>query len=246
MKLVIRTVGTGSRTAALVHGAMMNGEVWRDMAAVLLDRYDLTLLLVDQRGHGDSPRSEHYTAADFAADLVENLPGNLDFLIGQSLGGVSSAMACAAVRPKRFIGLDPAFAVTRRMSFVLRNIGPYVPQFPDRLLRAFDIPSPGSPPDTLARLRAMWAKWDPAMMHPLIDAGKREPYVIAPPAVPSTLLLAEKSFAVPPRTAEALRELGWDVRVKPGAAHDLHVQDPRGVVDLLADILAPERSPRAN
>jgi pimeloyl-ACP methyl ester carboxylesterase len=243
MKLAIRTVGTGSRMAALVHGAMMSGEVWRDMAAVLLERYDLTALLVDQRGHGDSPRSAHYAAADFAADLVENMPANLDFLIGQSLGGLSSAIASAAVRPKRFIGLDPAFAVTRRMTFVLSNIGPYLPQFPDWLLHAFDIPSPGSPPDTLARLRAMWAKWDPAMMRALTDSGKREPYVVGPPAVPSTLLLADKSFAVPPRAADALRELGWDVRVKPGAAHDLHVQDPRGVVDLLADILVPERSP---
>jgi pimeloyl-ACP methyl ester carboxylesterase len=246
MKLVIRTVGTGSRSAALVHGATMSGEVWRDMAAVLLDRYDLTLLLVDQRGHGDSPRSEHYAVADFAADLVENLPSDLDFLIGQSLGGLSCAMASAAVRPKRFIGLDPALAVTGRMAFVLRNIGPYLPRFPDWLLHAFDIPSPGSAPDTLARIRAMWAKWDPAMMHPLADSGKRDPYVVAPPAVPSTLLLADKSFAVPPRTADALRELGWDVRVKPGAVHDLHVQDPHGVVDLLADVLAPARSPRGS
>jgi pimeloyl-ACP methyl ester carboxylesterase len=239
MKLVIRTVGTGSRTAALVHGAMMSGEVWRDMAAELIDRYDLTLLLVDLRGNGDSPRSVHYAAADFAADLVENLPPDLDLLIGQSLGGLASAMASAAVRPKRFIGLDPAFAVTGRMAFMLRNIGPYLPRFPDWLLHAVDIPTPGSAPDTLARLRAMWAKWDSTMMHPLADSTKRDPYVVAPPAVPSTLLLAESSFAVPPDTSDALRELGWDVRVKPGAVHDLHVQDPRGVVDLLADVLAP-------
>jgi pimeloyl-ACP methyl ester carboxylesterase len=243
VKLAIRTVGTGSRTAALIHGAMMSGEIWRDMAAVLLDRYDLTLLLVDQRGHGDSPRSEHYAPADFAADLVENLPPDLDFLIGQSLGGLAGALAATDLRPKRFIGLDPAFAVTRRMAFVLRNIGPYLPRFPDWLLHAFGTPSPGSAPDTLAHIRAIWAKWDPAMMHPLADAIKRDPYVLAPPTVPSTLLLADKSFAVPPRTADALRELGWDVRVKPGAVHDLHVQDPRGVVDLLADVLAPAHSP---
>lgn len=246
MKLAIRTVGTGSRTAALVHGAMMSGEVWRDMATVLLDRYDLTLLLVDQRGHGDSPRSEHYAPGDFAADLVENLPADLDFLIGQSLGGLAGAMASTALRPKRFVGLDPALAVTRQMTFVLRNIGSYLPRCPDWLLHAFGIPSPGSPPDTLASLRAMWAKWDSAMMHPLVDSGKREPYVLAPPPVPSTLLLADKSFAVPPRAAAALRDLGWDVRMKPGAAHDLHVQDAPGVVDLLADILAPARSPHGS
>lgn len=241
MKLAVRTMGTGSRTAALVHGVSMSGEIWRDMAAVLLERYDLTLLVVDLRGHGDSPRSDRYTPADFAGDLAENLPSDLDFLIGQSLGGLSGAMASAALEPKRFIGLDPALAVTRRMGFVLRNIGPYLPQFPDWLLHAFGAPSPGSAPDTLARIRAMWANWDSAMMHALADANKAAPYALAPPAVPSTLLLADKSFAVPPRTADALRELGWDVRVKPGAVHDLHVQDPEGVVDLLADVLAPVR-----
>jgi hypothetical protein len=46
----------------------------------------------------------------------------------------------------------------------------------------------------------MWAKWDPAMMHPLADSAKRDPYVVALPAVPSTLLLADKSFPVPPHT----------------------------------------------
>jgi pimeloyl-ACP methyl ester carboxylesterase len=245
MKLAIRTLGTGAKTAALVHGASMSGEIWRDMAAALLDRYDMTLLIVDQRGHGDSPRSAHYTPADFANDLIENLPPDLDFLIGQSLGGLAGAMASAALRPKRFIGLDPALAVTARMSFVLRNIGPYLPRFPDWLLHAFGVPSPGSAPDTLARIRAMWAKWDPAMMHALADSNKRDPYVLAPPAVPSTLLLAEKSFAVPPHTAAALDQLGWDVRVKPGAVHDLHVQDPEGVVDLLAEVFDSANSSAA-
>jgi hypothetical protein len=42
-------------------------------------------------------------------------------------------------------------------------------------------------------------------------------------------------------TAHALREFGWDVRVKPGAVHDLHVQDPEGAVDVLSDVLAPAR-----
>ena len=237
MKLATRTVGTGSRTAALIHGASMSGDAWRDMGAVLLERYDLTLLLVDQRGHGDSPRSNSYRLPDFADDLAENLPQGLDFVIGQSLGGLSGALAASRVKPKRFIGLDPALAVTGTPAWLLRNIGPYQTRFPDWLLHAMGVPVKGSPPDTLQRIHAMWAKWDPSMMHKIADSNKVEPFVVGPPAVPSTLLLAEKSFAVPPPVAEALRAAGWDVRVKPGAVHDLHLQDPRGVVDLLDDVL---------
>ena len=237
MKLVTRTVGTGSRTAALVHGASMSSEVWRDFGAVLLDRYDLTLLLIDQRGHGDSPRSDSYRLPDFADDLAENLPHGLDFVIGQSLGGLSGALAASRVKPKRYIGLDPALAVTGAPAWLLRNVGPHQTRFPDWLLHAMGTPVKGSPPDTMARIRAMWTKWDPSMMHKIADSNKVEPFVVAPPAVPSTLLLAEKSFAVPPPVAEALRAAGWDVRVKPGAVHDLHLQDPRGVIDLLDDVL---------
>jgi pimeloyl-ACP methyl ester carboxylesterase len=239
VKLVTRTVGSGSRTAALVHGASMSGEVWRDFGAILVDRYDLTLLLIDQRGHGDSPRSDSYRLPDFADDLAENLPQGLDLLIGQSLGGLSGALAAARVQPQRYIGLDPALAVTGAPAWLLRNVGPYQTRFPDWLLRAMGTPVKGSPPDMMARIRGMWSKWDPSMMHKIADSNSIEPFVVAPPAVPSTLLLAEKSFAVPPPVAERLRAAGWDVRVKPGAVHDLHLQDPKGVIDLLDDVLQP-------
>jgi pimeloyl-ACP methyl ester carboxylesterase len=243
VKLVTRTVGSGSRTAALVHGASMSSDIWRDMGAELLKRYDLTLLLIDQRGHGDSPRSDSYRLPDFADDLAENLPQGLDLLIGQSLGGLSGALAASRVKPKRFIGLDPALAVGGMSAWMLRNIGPFQTRFPDWLLHAMGVPAKGSAPDTFERIRAMWSKWDPSMMHKIADSNKAEPFVVAPPAVPSTLLLAEKSFAVPPRVADQLRELGWDVRVKPGAIHDLHIQDPKGVVDMLDDVLSGAQLP---
>jgi hypothetical protein len=40
--------------------------------------------------------------------------------------------------------------------------------------------------------------------------------------------------------AEELRAMGWDIRVKPGGEHDLHLQDPAGVIAMLDDILRRE------
>ena len=106
MKLFTRTVGSGSRSAALVHGASMSGDAWRDLTPYLLE-HDLTLTLVDQRGHGDSPRATSYRIEDFVGDLVETLPTGLDILMGQSLGGLTGAWASAELKPKRYIGVDP-------------------------------------------------------------------------------------------------------------------------------------------
>jgi pimeloyl-ACP methyl ester carboxylesterase len=237
VKLETWSVGNGPRTAVLVHGASMGGAVWRDFASILVDEYDLKVLLLDQRGHGRSPRSDRYAVADFADDLVETLPKGLDFVIGQSLGGLASAWASARLQPKRYIGLDPALAVGKGAAFLLRTLGPFQPRMSDRLLRAFGSPVKGSPPDTLPRFRAMWKDWDPSMMAQLARSARRTPFPVAAPAVPSTLILADKGFCVPDKIAAGLRAAGWDVRVKPGAEHDLHLQDPRGVIAMLDDVL---------
>jgi pimeloyl-ACP methyl ester carboxylesterase len=237
MKLATWTVGNGPRTAALVHGASMGGAVWRDFARILVDDYDLTVVLLDQRGHGASPRATSYKVADFAGDLVDTLPKGLDFYIGQSLGGLVGAWAAARLQPKRYIGLDPAFAVSAFSAFLLGKMGPLQPRMSDRMLRAFGVPVKGSPPDTLERFRAMWKNWDTSMMGQLVSTGRREPFPVGAPAVPSTLVIADKSFCVSDKMATGLRAAGWDVRVKPGAEHDLHLQDPRGVIAMLDDVL---------
>ena len=237
MKLDTWTVGNGPRTAALAHGASMGGAVWRDFARILVDEHDLTVILFDQRGHGRSPRCASYEVADFAGDLVDTLPKGLDFFIGQSLGGVVGAWASARLQPRHYIGLDPAFAVGAFSAFMLAKVGPLQPRMPDRLLRALGTPVKGAPADTLERFRAMWKDWDTSMMAQLVRSGRRQPFPVAPPAVPSTLVIADGSFCVSQAMAGGLRAAGWDVRVKPGAEHDLHLQDPRGVIAMLDDVL---------
>jgi pimeloyl-ACP methyl ester carboxylesterase len=237
VKLETWTWGDGPRTAALLHGASMGAEVWRDFGKTLVDQYDIRLILLDARGHGRSPRADHYRVSDFVADLIETLPADLDFVIGQSLGGVTGAWAMKDVRPKRFIGLDPAFTANAWSGFLLARVGPLQPKMPDWMLARLGSPVAGSAPDTLDRFRAMWASWDRSMMPELVKSARREPFVPVPPAVPSTMVLADPSFVVSPERAAEFRALGWDVRIKPGGQHDLHLQDPAGLADLLDDVL---------
>jgi pimeloyl-ACP methyl ester carboxylesterase len=218
----------------------MGGDVWRDFAQILIDDYDLSIILVDLRGHGESPRGPRYQVEDFVADLVENLPTGLDFLMGQSLGGVSSAWAAPSLMPRRYIGLDPALTAGALTSLALRVLGPLQRHLPDRVLSAIGVPPKGAAPDTMERVRAMWSKWDASMMQQLVSSGRRSPFPVGPPAVPSTLVLADPSLFVPPKMASELTALGWDIRVKPGGEHDLHLQDPRGVITMLDDVLRAE------
>ncbi|MFD5141945.1 alpha/beta fold hydrolase [Streptomyces sp. NPDC058401] len=236
MKLVTYSRGEGSRTAALVHGNSMSHDIWREFADILIRDHDLSLVLVDLRGHGRSPRAKSYAIKEFAQDLVDTLPTDLDFLIGHSLGGVVSALAAPSLRPRHYIGLDPAFDITLAKGLVLLLVGPHQSRLPGWFLGLLGQPPAGAPPDTMERFRASWRNWDSGMMwhftresRPLIPAG--------PPAVPSTLVLADKSFVVSKAMARSLEAAGWDVRVKPGAVHDLQVQDPEGLAALLADVL---------
>ena len=107
MQLSTTTLGSGSRSAALVHGMSASSLHWTDVARLLVDEHDCTVTLVDLRGHGDSPRAERYAVDDFSDDLVDTLPQGLDFLIGQSLGGRAVMRAAERLQPKRLIALDP-------------------------------------------------------------------------------------------------------------------------------------------
>ena len=240
MKLKTWTVGGGPRTAALVHGASKAADVWRDFARILVDEYDIRVMLLDQRGHGQSPRASSYEVNDFGNDLVESLPTGLDFLIGQSLGGIAGAKACAQLRPKHFIALDPGFTLPAALTFMtyaLAAFGPFKKRVAEWTLNLPGAIPKGSAPDALERVRAMTRSWDMEMGIPLVRSARTQWFRVAPPAVPSTVVLAENSVTVPRKMAEELRAAGWDVRVKPGAAHDLHLQDPRGVVAMLDDVL---------
>ncbi|MEV0247603.1 alpha/beta hydrolase [Nocardia sp. NPDC050712] len=236
MKLAIEEMGSGSRTVALVHGASAAGDIWREFARVLIDNYDVRVLLVDQRGHGASARAETYAFEDFSGDLIDTLPEELDLLIGQSLGALSSMLAAVTLRPRRLILLDPPLEASLVMRLLLGYVAPVQKRLPEWVIRKL-LPA-GAAPDLPRRLHGIWRSWDSRMMPQLARQRGRTPHRVEPPPVPATIVLADPSSFVSAPLAGRLRAAGWDVRVKPGGVHDLHVQDPAGVVDLLADVLS--------
>jgi pimeloyl-ACP methyl ester carboxylesterase len=110
----IRT-GSGDQPALLLlHGLTDNGRYWSRTAAALADRFDVIML--DQRGHGQSARpSGGYSADTMAGDaagVVRALHCAPLTVLGHSMGG-SVAMALAAAYPDlvtRLLLLDPVLS----------------------------------------------------------------------------------------------------------------------------------------
>ena len=235
MKLVTHELGSGSLTAGLVHGASESATAWHDFARMLVDEFDLRLILVDQRGHGESPRAATYNISEFADDLVETLPVGLDFLFGQSLGGRTAALAAARLAPGHYIGVDPAFSLPFGFGARTRAVAVIERAIPRSVLRRTVVSTFGE--EGAERQLANWANWDRRMIPYLTREGRRTEFLPQPPAVPSTVVLAENSFVMPPNRAKEFADYGWDIRTLAGAPHDMHIRNPAGLIDILRDVL---------
>lgn len=239
MRLAVHEFGSGERTAAIVHGISGSGLLWQDFAERLSRRHRMRVLAVDLRGHGSSPRAEHYRLRDFTDDLVESLPDDLDIAIGHSLGGRALADAAERLKPGRAIYLDPALdvdaGVAGRRLLTYRMTGPIV-------ARMLSVVDPAVPAPLRRRLRASTRRWDSAMALAVVrelDAHRVEP---APPPVPSTVVKATKSSLLRHRYLDRLTAHGWDVR-EFFSRHEMQLLKPEALLDALEDVLiAPVRA----
>jgi pimeloyl-ACP methyl ester carboxylesterase len=244
MKLPTFTRGDGPRTAALVHGATESATAWLRFGDILVEKYDLRLILVDQRGHGTSPRADSYHVQDFADDLVETLPLGLDYLVGQSLGGRSTALATPLLKPGHYIGVDPAFSLPWYFGPTMQLMSRVQTALPRSVQRSSGIKRNGA--ESIDRQMANWDAFDRRVIGPLVREANHPAFVPQPPAVPSTLVLAEKSVVVPERQAKEFAAFGWDVRVLPGAPHDMHIHDPAALAGILDDVLTSRADAHAD
>lgn len=111
------------RPLVLVHGITERGESWRPLIGPLAERFEV--LVVDLRGHGDSPSGDSYDPVSLATDVHDTVEavglggGDPPLLVGHSLGGVvvsayAALFGAAGVidvdQPLRLAGFKEALA----------------------------------------------------------------------------------------------------------------------------------------
>ncbi len=87
MKLATRIMGDGAPLIVL-HGLFGSGDNWQSLAKLWSESFQV--ILVDQRNHGRSPRSDNFNYDLLAADLFDlysDLKIEKAALIGHSMGG---------------------------------------------------------------------------------------------------------------------------------------------------------------
>ena len=247
MELATQVHGAGPRRVALVHGLGGDGATWRGLTDRLVAAGGVTVTTVDLRGHGASDRAEDYSVRAFADDLVETLPVGLDVVVGHSLGGSVLERAVERLAPARAVYLDPGFrlglpteGLTGRLFWATAPVGLTVAALAQKW-RSRGRPAP-SPED--ARLRdAATSRFDRGMAFRVFRDVAHSPAPVAPPPVPSTLVLSDDSRAVlPDATAERLEALGWEVRRVTGIGHDFWLQDADRTWAAVRDVLLGERA----
>ncbi len=231
MKIATKQIGQGSRQAALIHGIGMSGETWQELAEIMAERYNYSVILVDLRGHGDSPNMRSYLIREFAQDLKDTLPKGLDILMGHGIGGRIAAEAAAHLQPRQLICLDPATRMSTIYKMALIHL------FPTFLRNAFGIVPKGVSVKTRRRILNAINKWDIDMIKALLSEGVRRDFRALTPTMSSTVVLADNSFAVSKEKEHDLELVGWKIRHKIGSTHEMHWQNPEGTLSAIADLL---------
>jgi pimeloyl-ACP methyl ester carboxylesterase len=257
-------VGVPPLPFLLVHGLASNCRLWDGVAARLFE-LGHPVVAVDLRGHGRSDKPEAgYDFTTLAADLVavlDLLEWQRAVVAGQSMGG-NLVLELAAVAPARVVGVAgvdggfidlqrrwplweeaaPALAPPRIAGTPRREFEHHIrrahPDWSDEGIEAF-LANVQTLPDGTVRpwltferhmclLRSMWEQ------RPLAT--------LARVAAPLLLVVADTrdaSVETKREEVERARAVRPDVDVEwfSPADHDLHVQRPREVADLLHDRL---------
>jgi pimeloyl-ACP methyl ester carboxylesterase len=222
MKLAFQKHGSGPRLAVLIHGATSRKEEMAPLAEVLAER-GYRVIAPDLRGHGESPRGEHYALQALADDVVETIGGEpVELAIGHSLGGKVLPWAVQDLKAQRALYLDPAWTARERDPYaeILTKPGG-APMDLEDVKRLYPWLTTEQMDDRLTRYLAMdWKQFH----DPLLQL-RRTTMPAIPAATRSLVVLADPSVLVPPVMADALRVGGYEVRTQKGGDHGLFQSD---------------------
>lgn len=92
--------------------------------------------------------------------------------------------------------------------------------------------------DIRAAMKRSQKQFDAKMATGIFREVAFHPVAIAPPDVPSTIVLSDESPAVlPDDLAVALEGERWGIRRLAGIHHDMHLEDPDRTFATIADVL---------
>ena len=252
--------GGSEQPFLLVHGLSSNGRTWEAVAR-LLHEHDHPVATVDLRGHGQSDKPDDgYDFATLTSDLVAVITAlrfERPIVAGQSMGG-NLAVELGHRRPALVAGLAGVDGGVLeladqwpRWEDCEDNLAP--PRFSGTPVAAFEARLRRSHPEwsdegiaaTLANCEVLpdgtvrpWLTFDRHMKVLRALWEQRPSELVASLTVPLLLLLAGGGVGSGEgkrRAAERAMASGTDVRVEwfPGGDHDLHVQQPAAVADVL-------------
>jgi pimeloyl-ACP methyl ester carboxylesterase len=224
MQLFTREWGAGDRVAVLVHGLFSSSRTWRMIGPDLAER-GYRVVAVDLAGHGQSPRSTSYSLAGLVRSIADSVPLRPELAIGHSLGGLVLSRLVRRLQPERAVYIDPAFLGTRLPWWQRAGAPMLFHSLLNRRAEAVARSNPRWHRDDVEIEVTDYAAFDRRFFRRFGD-GKAMP-LSAPDrmAVPSMMMLADRSRLVSASMAERIRALGFDVRVVAGAGHTVHRDD---------------------
>lgn len=231
MRLATIDIGDGPKRAALLHGLGGDRGTWFGFAPWLAQQ-GYTVTLVDQTGHGLSPRSEDYSTEALARDVIDTLPTGLDVVIGHSLGGRVLTLAAERLRPSLAIFLDPGWVVPETLAMELPRNNDGSLLSPEQLAEML----PDLPNQMTRRMHAAMERFDERHLQP---PNFPLPPVLPNdvPAVASLIIVPDPSDYVPTHLQKQLTEAGYTVISIPGVTHELPALHLRELSTVLQDWL---------
>jgi pimeloyl-ACP methyl ester carboxylesterase len=243
MRLAVTESGTGPRTAILIHGIMSDSRAWHRVTGEL-EEHGFRVIAVDLAGHGRSPRSERYSPAAWADDVVETLTplldGAPDIVMGHSLGGLVASIVADRLAPRAAIYIDPAFSFPKGLRGLAFKLFFALAPRPRR--SALVKMNPKWHADDVEIELATLRDWDKRTILGFSDTSRLVPPVSL--VAPSLVVLAEKSLLITEQVAAGLRGQGMTVKTLAGTGHTVFRDDHANFMDTVFDWLraVPARS----
>lgn len=217
----------------LLHGLGATGEVWKDV----VEDWHGSWLVPDLPGHGRSARMDRYTFGSIAAAVAESIPKQPVAVIGHSLGGVIAltlasgwfgvdVTTCVGVGIKvRWTDeeLEKAAALAQKPAKVFETKEEAV----ERANKMAGV-------ELAHGVSEVDGGWAPALDMRAFGVGRPDMPGLIMASKAHTVLAAGENDPMSPQ--EHLEELVPEPVILPGAGHNVHVESPSSVTELLAQV----------